>query len=186
MNKTIAVFVVLVVIMGIPSCAQTNVKSPVPKSCTPGDLFESYSAPSRCVATNKWEVFQNSLDRDQFPLGEAAEVGYEREEWKPDCGWAFRDVNKNWHCPYETATGRVVGCVPCSGKFAATESCKRWHDRCQRLVEIMKTHQTTESSRSDAPNPADKTQRFKYVCPDSFRVEWLGPHEEYDVPICMK
>lgn len=162
----------------------TNLISPLPKACTPGDLFDNYGPPSACVSPGEWQQF-NSSGRDDIPLEYNGP-----NSWRPTCSWAFQDRSKKWHCPYETASGRVVGCNKCSGKWRDEDSCKIWEQRCLRRVEAMKSHTVCEPSSYTPPKDEDTNKAggpYRWKCPHGFRMDFLGEHEyDYDPPICVR
>jgi len=158
---------------------QISTTSPLPKHCVPGDLFDAYGPPSKCVALNEWEEFPTMKTGVSYPMVPVSDL-----PWHPDCSWAFQDKKHRWHCPYETASGQVVGCASCSGRYAKNLSCIKWLNRCQKRVELMAGHQTVEPSIIDPKETVDHSSAYHWRCPSGFTVEWLGDHNEYDAPIC--
>lgn len=179
MNKASLAILVLAAV----ACSQTNLISPLPKNCSPGDLIDNYGPPSRCIATGVWEAFPTIKEGVSCPM-----VPVDEAPWTPDCSWAFQDKTGSWHCPYETASGRTIGCVPCSGKRRDDTDCKKWYGRCQRRVALMKSKSTVEASSFTVPKDeeTDRTARQHWKCPTGYTMDWLGDHDDWDSPLCVK
>ena len=181
----------LVVILGSLLVAQTNLKSPLPLSCTPGDYVDAYSGGSECRAKDKWVTTQGCDSLKAFEqqggislsMGDASSL-----PWRPDCTAAFQDDQKTWHCPWETASGRVVGCIPCDGRHKQSASCHIWYNRCLRLVDAMKKYSTVEASTVDIPQDqqTDRSAKYHWTCPVDYRIDYLGEHNAWDAPLCVK
>lgn len=167
---------------------QTIVVSPLPGHCVVGDLFDSYAShPAVCVATDKWVNLSKAI-RSWEVDGNGEFAASLSQPWSPDCAYAFKDEQGGWHCPDETASGRVVGCVPCSGRHAKDQDCHEWFNRCQRRVEVMKNNITVDaSSLTVAPDQVtDHTTNYHWACPSGFTMDFLGKHHDYDPPVCVK
>ena len=183
--------VVLLVVVTL-ACGQASTVSPVPKTCNPGDFIDSYGNGAACVAKDKWEGVGSNCDTEAmmekhggitYPMVDSATL-----PWRPNCAWAFKDKSGIWHCPYETASGRVIACFTCDGHYRKNASCEQWRRRCLQRVEIMAHHSTVEASDLSPAKgqETDRSSRYHWTCPDGYHKDWLGEHNEWDSPLCVK
>jgi hypothetical protein len=182
----IFVFVIMFTVFG--HCDQ------IPQYCTPGDFSAAYSNGSlQCVAKDVWATSTSDCDVEATTdkhgwVGGGSAANQSTQTWMPDCAWAFQDKKNQWHCPYETATGRVVACAPCEKRHAKDEQCAIWYNRCLKRVAVMKTHKTVEASSISPPKDqeTDHSTHYHWACPNGYAMDYLGKHDEWDSPICVK
>lgn len=144
-----------------------------PSTCKPGDLIDGYTGSYLCVAANVW------VDSKHANFGSQG-------EWVPACQWAFKDKSDTWHCPYETASGMVVGFIPCKDTagvratgsvydhskayYDNRQDCSKWEQVTQRRIQLMHTGRTVQSEQGDPKNVQDHTDPKVYTCPDQFEL----------------
>lgn len=157
-----------------------------PATCNPGDLIDGYSGGYVCAAPNKW-------------VGNVDYVyGYKEGEWMPDCQWAYRDDAKKWHCPYETASGMVVGFIPCKYTknvetkgspldhsqpyYDGVGECEAWAKETEERIRLMRTGITVQSTevKDSESKTLDHANPKLYTCPQGFK---LITFEHYDNPM---
>lgn len=142
-----------------------------PLTCKPGDLIDGYDGGFVCVAPDVWK------DREHANFGT-------QDEWRPDCQWAFKDSAKSWHCPYETASGRAVGFVPCKDTLGVGEKgsiydhsrphydnrpdCQKFTSEAEKRIELMQTGQTVQAEEEKGAQVIDHPKPHNYTCPEYF------------------
>jgi hypothetical protein len=174
MNKLIAVLLMCV----ISSFGQSL--SYIPDHCKTGDVTDSYDGHwMMCTAPDRWKKFSMG-NGDDIPTSWWG--GRENQPY-PDCRLTFKDDNHNWHCPWESASGRVVACEPCR---KTSKDCSKWFSECESLVEIMKHHITAEPTRIKVNTPTDHTPDGDLRCPDEFYLHWYTAEHTFHLPICIK
>jgi len=172
-----------------------------PNTCKVGDAIIGYEGFAYCRSENKWDMSESPTQRK--PITELKWTTVYGDYTGPTCRFAFLDTNKEWHCPFETASGRIVAVFPCNDKklynkisqWNQVPSCHAHYKEYLRLIQVMKTHETVE------PTAVEVTMRYRYqldharianqneyLCPDGFAAEWFTPKESrnHDAPLCVR
>lgn len=147
----------------------------LPHSCKVGDVTDSYDGHwEMCAKKDVWSALKSPPVELYNQLA--------MDGTFPDCRLAFIDADGGEHCPWETATGRVVACEPCR---KTSTSCTRWYADCLKLVDLMKRYETSEPIYSTSETRTDHTQPGTYTCPDGLTVKWYTKKEIGQAPICI-
>lgn len=171
--------ILVIVLLMIGSAAA---QAYLPKSCEVGDVSDSYVGHwQMCATKDKWEPYR----MDKTAKAPSGGIYFGTPYW-PDCRLAFKDDDGNWHCPWESASGRVVACEPCHIDSPYPRNCERWYKECLDLVEIMHKHKTAEPTKIEVQRArADNTPYGIYECPDGFSLHWYNREKAGHSPICI-
>lgn len=158
-----------------------------PSECKRGDVTDSYDGHwMACTDTNHWvKLPPYDVPMSWVCYGNSGDPC--PNPYLPNCRLVFKDVDGNWHCPWETATGRVVACAPCPKDAYNQKSCGVWYKECLDFVQIQKTHFTTEPTelRRDTVR-IDHTPDGIFVCPDEYTLHWYNRDHFGTSPVCMR